>query len=290
MKMKKSVLTTIIFGIVLAIVLIILYSLKILDSEKFYFFIGLAVIISGFPFFIGLLIESKKEKNIEAMFLEFSRDLVEGVRAGTPINKSIINLKKKDYGYLNEHIEKIVNQVSLGIPVKDALEIFSRDVKNSMISRSVNLIREAERSGGNIESILESVSFSFGQIEKLKKERQAVVHTLVVQGYIIFVIFIAIMIILEFKIFPLVGGINTIGTDTVDASLLSGANTNFSPKTIDTNSLSYAFLYLLLVQGFFAGLVIGKISEDKIKAGLKHSFILIALAWLLSTGAKIIFQ
>jgi hypothetical protein len=34
------------------------------------------------------------------------------------------------------------------------------------------------------------------------------------------------------------------------------------------------FLYLLVAQGFFAGLVIGKLGEGSIKAGVKHSFIL----------------
>jgi hypothetical protein len=44
---------------------------------------------------------------------------------------------------------------------------------------------------------------------------------------------------------------------------------------------------LLLFQGFFAGLVIGKISEGTIKSGLKHSFVLVAVALLISTGANI---
>jgi hypothetical protein len=45
----------------------------------------------------------------------------------------------------------------------------------------------------------------------------------------------------------------------------------------------------LLVQGLFAGLVIGKISEGSVKAGLKHSFIMVLAAFLVSTGTRIIF-
>jgi len=40
------------------------------------------------------------------------------------------------------------------------------------------------------------------------------------------------------------------------------------------------------VQGFFAGLVIGKLSEGSTKAGLKHSFIMMALAYLMTTGVR----
>jgi hypothetical protein len=44
-----------------------------------------------------------------------------------------------------------------------------------------------------------------------------------------------------------------------------------------------------LSQGFFAGLVIGKISEGSIKSGLKHSLALVAMALIISTGARAFF-
>jgi len=39
------------------------------------------------------------------------------------------------------------------------------------------------------------------------------------------------------------------------------------------------FLHMALIQGFFAGLAIGKMSEGTIKAGLKHSLILVFIAF-----------
>ena len=50
--------------------------------------------------------------------------------------------------------------------------------------------------------------------------------------------------------------------------------------------MSCIFLYLILVQGFFTGFVIGKLSEGSIKAGVKHSFTLMFLAFLISAGAN----
>ena len=216
------------------------------------------------------------------MFLEFSRNLVESVKAGTPISRSIINLKGKNFGSLTPHINKLSNQISLGIPVKDALEIFARDINNKTISRAITLISEADQAGGEIDSILESVAKSVSQTNKLKKERKAAIYTLVVQGYIIFFIFIIIMLVMEFKIIPLtqnlVGGTAGLG------------EIGFGSAPVNTSAMasemSKSFLYLLLVQGFFAGLTIGKLAEGNLKAGLKHSFILLILAILISTGAK----
>ena len=211
------------------------------------------------------------------MFLEFCRSLAESVKTGTPISKSIINIKDKPYGVLSGNIKKLANQISLGIPLSTALQVFSRDVNNRTVSRAITLIGQAEKSGGNIGVILESVTDAVSTSDKLKKERKAVLSTLIVQGYIIFFVFLIIILILQFKIIPIVSGISNIGSTSV--GIIS------SPST-DQLEVSSAFLYLLLIQGFFSGLTIGKLSEKNIKAGIKHSFILMLTAFVVFTGAN----
>ncbi len=283
---KKSNLTGIIAGMSIIAVSGVMFLTGILDLKLFSFLAGLGIVIAGIPFFISLLVESKREAETEQMFLEFARDLVEGVKAGTPISKSIINVRNKDFGSLNPYINKLANQIALGIPVKDALDTFAHDIKSSVISRAVSLIREAEMSGGRIEDILESVAFSMSQIEKLKKERKAAIYNLTVQGYIIFLIFIAIMLVMQFKIIPIVSNLNIGETEGVESTGLGGAIPGVGGTKISPEELAMPFLLLLLSQGFFAGIVIGKISEGTVKGGLKHSFILVAVSWLVSSGAS----
>ena len=276
-----------IIGITAALLIIMISTIllitNLIQSSLFYFLFGVSFLIAGLPFLLFLIIESKTEKEKETMFLEFSRDLVENVKAGTPISKSILNIRKKDYGALSPYIQKLANQISLGISIKTALETFARDVKSKTISRAVTIISESEKAGGNIENILDSVAKSVSQIEKLKKERRNAMYNLVVQGYIIFLIFIVIMLVMQSMILPIASGLG--GQVTEDPSnLISGisSGTGATPE-----ELARPFLWLLITQGFFIGLVIGKLSEGKIKSGLKHSFILIALALLLDAGYKV---
>ena len=60
-------------------------------------------------------------------------------------------------------------------------------------------------------------------------------------------------------------------------------------SSIEKEDISSSFLYLLLVQGLFSGLTIGKLSEGTIKPGIRHSFILMLVAFLVSTGATLFF-
>jgi len=276
-----------VIGIVIAFIIIILSLLFLRGTNIFYFLLGIALFIVGLPFFVSLLLESGTEREKEEMFLEFSRNLVESVKAGTPISKSILNIKTKYYGSLTPYIQKLANQISLGISIKVAFETFARDVGIPTINRAVSIISESEKAGGDIGNILASVVKSVSQIEKLRKERRATMYTLVVQGYIVFFIFIIIMLVMQFKILPIATGLGEGMGDISPADLgglgkLAGGGVKASAE-----QLARPFIWLLVVQGFFAGLVIGKLSEGKIRAGLKHSFILIILAVLIDSGAKL---
>lgn len=275
-------------GIILSAMTLIVDLVFLREEKIFYFVLGIGFIIAFLPFLMSMVIKAEKEKEKEEMFLEFSRNLVESVKAGTPISRSILNVREKDYGSLTPHINKLANQISLGIPVKDALEVFARDIDNKTITRSVTVISEAEQAGGEIETILESVAKSVSQTDKLKKERKAAIYALVVQGYIIFLIFIVIMLIMEFKILPMLTAFEDIGAEGGEEDLGLGFGMQFGGN-VSAEELAAPFLYLLLAQGFFVGLVIGKLSEGSIKSGIKHSFILVVLAWLASTGAKAFF-
>jgi len=275
-----------IISLIIALIISILAFILLKKSDVLYFILGISFAIAILPFFISIILKTGSEREKETMFLEFSRDLVENVKAGTPISKSILNTRKKNYGKLNPHVNKLANQISLGIPVKTAFETFSRDNNNKTIARAITIIGEAEMAGGRIDDILEAVVKSVSQVEKLKKERRAAMYTLVVQGYIIFFIFIIITLVMQFKILPIASGLGSGGLGGEGGIGDSFGATQGSVASI--NDLIRPFIWLLVTQGFFVGLVIGKLSEGKIKSGLKHSFILMIISILVHTGARLV--
>lgn len=280
MEIQKQHIVGIIAGVFVLVGNFVAFKFLNIRTEIFYFIIGIAFIVVALPFIVSLVLESSREKENNEMFLEFSRNLAESVKAGTPVSKSIINLRGKYYGSLTPYIQKLTNQISLGIPVKKAMETFARDVNSKVVTRAVTLISEAEKAGGEIEGILESVASSVNEVEKLKKERQSAISSLVVQGYIIFFVFIVIMLIIQFKILPM----------TSDISMTGGMELGeFVTKTYAAEQVSSPLLYLLLAQGLFTGLVIGKLAEGSLKSGIKHSFAMVALSLLIYTGARLFF-
>jgi flagellar protein FlaJ len=266
---------------IISSIAVLAFSLFFIGTNWLFLLVGISVILAASPFVFSTVYETRVENEKEEMFLEFARNLVESGKTGIPIVKSIINVRNRSYGVLSRHIQKLANQIYVGVPLQTALEVFAKDVNNRTISRAITLIGQAERSGGNIEQILESVAGAVSTSDRLKKERKAVISGLVIQGYLIFFIFIIIILVLQFKIIPLIGGIGGEGIPGVGG--ISGL------QSISQLDVSSAFFYLLIVQGLFSGLAIGKLSEKNFKAGIRHSFILMVFAFMVSSIANFFF-
>jgi len=268
------------FGMAAGISVIAL-SFFLFKTNLFFFILWFGILLTVSPFVYTTIQKTAISAKKEEMFLEFTRNLVESVQTGTPISKSIVNMKKKSFGVLSKHVQKLANQIALGIPLRTALEIFAKDVDNTTVSRTITLIGQAERAGGNIGEILEAVAKAVSMVDKLKKERKSTISTLVVQGYIIFFVFMVIVLVMQFYIIPMITGIADTGGLGI-GGITAGAS------SIAAADVSKAFLYLIIVQGVFSGLTIGKLSEGTLKGGIKHSFALVVLAFSIATIANVI--
>ncbi|MFH1752191.1 MAG: hypothetical protein ABH821_04620, partial [archaeon] len=80
-------------------------------------------------------------------------------------------------------------------------------------------------------------------------------------SYLMFFIFLGIIITIQLFFLPIV---NT--------------STFFEADLMNSLDFQNSFLYLLVIQSIFAGPMIGKISEDSLIAGIRHSIILLAVS------------
>lgn len=270
-------------GLGLGILIIAIALIAFNQAQFFYLLVGIGVLCAVSPFVFTMIRENKVNLEKEDMFLEFSRNLVESVKTGTPISKSIVNVKNKNYGVLTPHVQKLANQISLGIPLNTALGVFAKDANNKTISRALTLIGQAEKAGGDIGEILEAVAEAVSTADKLKKERKATISTLVIQGYIIFFVFLVIILVMQFQILPMVSGIADVGA--VTGGSFGG---EIGGEGLSQEDISSSFLFMMLIQGFFTGLTIGKLSTDSVKGGIKHSFALMIISFIVSQVANLV--
>ena len=235
----------------------------------------------------------KEIREMEEKFPVFVRDLQENIRSGMSLSEAIYNLKKIDYGRLSKEVESMANKISWGIPVEKVLTEFAKKVKSRRIAGSVEIIKEAYLLGGDLVSTLDSVVNNLRMLEEAEKEKRSIINQYVLVIYAITLIFIVIIVSINRLIMPMFLstlvevpelGIQNPCNTCVDlscyiCSLYESTSSNLfsvDPTSPSSYYLSL-FFYMAVIQAFFAGLVVGQITENSYIAGLKHSTIMLGI-------------
>ena len=213
-----------------------------------------AVIILGIPLLYRYSSYARVKK-IESIFPVFLRDITENINAGMTLPQAIRTTTNNDYAVLTPYVKDISAKISWGIPFERILVDFARGLGSQSLMRTVQTIIEAHRSGGTMNTVLEAVAESLREIEKIKKERSASVYGQMINGYLIYVVFLGVMIGLSTFLIP---------TFRFEESSVQDL-----PKIFPE-----LFRSLIVIQGFFAGLAVGKMAEGTLLAGVKHSLVL----------------
>jgi len=267
LKLTKQQTIFVVVVIFLDLIILILNYLFLRDIPGVYSSVLLiCAILVALPFIIFKYTEYSKIKQIEDNFPLFLTDFVEAVRSGMPLPQALKHVSKNDYGELSKHIRKIAAQMDWGIPFDTALLSFSRRSGSKIVGRIVSTIIESHRVGGNLSDIFENISETTVEIERLREERKLYLQSQMMTGYIIFFVFLTVLIGLQRFLVPSLAGFSPTG----EVELISGGIEG--EKLVE--EYKSVFRNLIILQGLFAGLVVGKMAEGTVVAGVKHSMIL----------------
>ena len=277
-------------------ILVFLFDYFVLrDTPWFIPTIALSVSVIWLPYWMALFAENKRQKMLETRFPDFVRNLTGAIKSGMPAPQAVIHVSDSDYGPLTSYVKKLANQLGWGIPFHRAFVNMGRDTDNKIIKRAIATMIQAERAGGNLEDVLLSITDSLWEIQKIKENRRSSIHSQIMQSYVIFFVFLGVMIIIQNLLIPYMsqfsadsaGGIAaTNALQTVVAVDWTTPVTLIVSLSAWFISLHGIFLMIGLIQGFFAGAVLGKLAEGDITSGLKHSLILSTAAFVAITFAQ----
>jgi len=237
-----------------------------LFSTKFIIFAIFPILLA-----IGLAarIYAAKVKSYERNLFVFLDDLKDLLQGGMNIVTAIEITTEHDYGSLNEPLKRLAAQIKIGVPFEVALtEVFGK-IDSPMFLQVTQIIAETTKVGGNIIKVFSSVSTYVRTVNDMVDERRSKTFSTVFSSYFMFFVFIAIILIIQIIFLPMLNS---------NSMSMTGSTTVSKSESLSDINFNKYFLYLIIIQGLFAGPVIGKISEGNAIAGIKHTVILISVS------------
>jgi len=209
---------------------------------------------------------ARKKADVEKGIASFLRDLTEIRKTGMAPEKCIENLAKRNYGEFSKDLERISSQLSWGIPLRQVFMNFIRGTKSWLSQLVIFLLVEGIDVGGGTIAMIESLTRFNNMTQEVEKEKKMNSRPFLLIPY-----FAAIMLIATTLLVLIFVG------KTASMAAESASN-----SSVDIAGTSLMFSVSVMVHVFMIGLVAGKISEESIAAGFKHSALLVILTLLAS--------
>jgi flagellar protein FlaJ len=240
-------------------------TVSIVDDQ-----IYIALIILLVPYVIFDELRTYRINQIESNIPDFLNNLASINEAGILLVDAIVMSMQLKIGILHSEVKRLVNDISWGTKLDDALKKFEFRIRTEMTRRIINLIIKANEATSDIKSVLTIAAHDADIQRQLKKERNAEMFVYVFIIYISFMVFLFIVYILAAYFLP-----------AMPAST-EGAIAGLSlSTTFDLEKYTLIFFHAAMIQGFCSGLVAGKMGNGNIHSGYKHSIMMMSIAYLL---------
>jgi len=234
----------------------------------------LAFIVAVMPPSLFNFYETRRTGRLEAEFPAMVRDISLSVKSGMTLKGAVSIAAEGQYGALTPAIKKIDNMISWGVSFEEAWLHFAKKYPTLLIRRTVFTLIEASRMGGQLGEILEGVATDVEETKTLEKKRSSETKPYLMVCYISYFVFLAVILIMSYIFLPMMQEAAEVAT----RGALPGGLGQFAVSERELALYNRLFFHALVIQGFFAGIVTGKLGEGKAVAGLKHSIFFIIVS------------
>lgn len=230
--------------------------------------VALGVVLALTPIGTIFLLADRRRRRLDEQFPDLLSDLAANRRAGFTLAEAVDLAAHGDYGPLTSEVRRMAAQLSWNVPFEEALRRFAQRVDTPLVTRSITLVLEAERSGGHITDVLSAVARDAREIRHLERERHLAMRTYTLVMYVIFLVFLAVVAVLQAQMLPqLVQAAGAAGNEVFGAA---GGTSLAEHRTF--------FYTSALVQALGSGTMAGMMGRGRVGPGLIHAAVMAAIA------------
>jgi len=275
----------VVFGFIMALAL---SPFELLDPLPTFLLVFILVQFSLYMY-LSLNI-SAKTAQVEAALPDALQLMSSNIRAGLTTDKAMIMAARPEFGALEKEIRRVGKETMAGRSLIDAISRMSMHIKSTDLSRTIELITNSLKSGGELADLLDQTASDIREQQLIRKEISASV--------LMYVLFIFIAISLGapvlYSMSTFLVGILTKNMEMIASELpsnfdgMEGAPIKMSAGNISIDFIKTYALISISCSCFMGSMVMGLIMKGSEKEGLKYFFPMIIIAIVLFFGATFI--
>lgn len=242
-----------------------------------YVFVGTFGAIFAFMNAMLVLSVDRRGRFVDEILPDALLLLSANIRAGYIPSRALILSARKEFGPLSDAIRKAGKEIMTGMSLEDGLRDIPKRIKSKDLERTIKLITEGIKGGGQIVTLLEENALDIRRRQAIRKEIAA--------NIMMYAIFIAFAGCLGAPgLYALSGYLTTtMAKLTPDVGMNDQVSSKVSFINMSSGGVSGEFLFqfsiaAILITTVFGGLILGLINSGKEKDGLKFAPILAIIA------------
>jgi flagellar protein FlaJ len=233
-----------------------------------------AVLIAIIPYSIDNYLQKRRIRRYEEEYSDFLFEISELMRGGIDPIKAVIALSNSNLGTITKQVKRASLRMTYGKSFEYSMKELAKSLKSNAIEKYTELVIHASHTGGNVSELILRASEDMKKFINLEREKEATLMTYTVILYMAQGILILLVAVFILYTLPFIQGIGSTGMGILGLSPGGGE------KLSDAQIITYTF-HVIIINAFFVGLIIGKMTEGSIKSGLKHTVILMTVTYLL---------
>jgi flagellar protein FlaJ len=227
------------------------------------------------PLTLLQLKEVQRKESIDRHLPLFLLSLVSSIQSGSNLIQAIQMVPERNMGNLNPLLKNLKANISWGMPISEAFDVFAKRAGTRMAKRVIVLLEIAYKNGGNISDNLETIQKHVTELRNLEKERKSALQPYTYTIYIAYAVFIAIAVILSSQFFTQIDAVKQL---LVTTDIPKTSNVFSALAGVEIKELDAILFNMAIIESIFGGLAAGKIGTGSYVSGIKHVIIMIVIA------------
>ena len=247
-------------------------------SVSFLFFgplfaIGFALIsFIGFQtllYILLIMVMDSRTRQIEEVLADALQLMSANVRAGMTLDRAIWLSARPEFGPLEDEIKQFGKEVLGGVSMVDALRNIKRRVNSDILDRTLKLMEEGLRSGGEMARLLDETASDIRKIKMMRKQVKS--NVIMYSMFIMFASVLGAPLLFAVAVYfiEMIGGFWSERTAEIPSQMSSGFMKMTGPQVSSEEMMMFSIACIVLTT-IFGALIIGLIQSGKEKRGLKY--------------------